>query len=62
MKREEIREIVIKAVAGTMDLTESIDELLALSNKQHCEACNDVHDVKVICDDCITDICNNRIR
>ena len=27
----------------------------------HCEVCNDVHDVRVICKDCITNECNDRI-
>jgi hypothetical protein len=48
----------------TQDLLDEIGKivnLLPIHDVMHCEVCNDVHDVRVICKDCITDYCNDRV-
>jgi len=43
------------------EITDEIVNILPIHDVMHCEVCNDVHDVRVICKDCITDDCNDRV-
>ena len=43
------------------EITDEIVNILHIHDVMHCEVCNDTHDVRVICKDCITDECNDRV-
>lgn len=53
--RAKIIEMIMERVEELVNKTNDIH------NVMHCEVCNDTHDVRVICKDCINDDCNDRV-
>jgi predicted nucleic-acid-binding Zn-ribbon protein len=54
---DKIEQLVSTTMTGR-ELKEYLEAAFALYNVSHCEKCNDVHDLKVICEDCIKCECN----
>lgn len=57
---DKVEQLAFKSFDGR-ELKEYLEAAFALYNVSHCEECNDIHDLKVICEDCITHECNERI-
>ena len=54
---DNIKQLTYKSFDGE-SLKEYLEAAFALYSVSHCEKCNDVHDLKVICEDCIKCECN----